>query len=473
MADGQSTYTTQLEQSLNSWRNQIQRSLLPGTKETLRTYRAAFKGLLELLVRNSVVAEDPYAQDHKISDIRPPSNDPIADSDRDHVMSGRLSFYDAMLDFLTNYYQLSLDTLSIREIRHVADTVGFFKWQQITGRGSSHATTRALAEMIIKLRSSLNAMQSSILVENINQLVKAQNSVLNGLKQLSSYKREEYKLTVRMEVSDGLFTADIPEAGFDAALAQIKKTWKARDIKQPFFADLIREVLEEDYTEAGRGERDQRLPKMAPASGGGEKSVKRNAKDKKVLLDAVLALSAAGRSLFTCTERLAENSSELESRKQGLVQAIKRWLAERVQGEKPHLQYEIEFTDITTSAKHRETIDFTVFMEKTVKKARQLSGLGQRSGKAWTRLQTADDDQILAFLTRSIEELQLLHRTLVALDDFFRTHRERTAGSQTRGMRIELGSIRDHIRTSNKLRHEYVARKEEAEQLRNLGVPDA
>ncbi len=472
MANEQSEYTEQLEQSLNNWRDQINRALLPGMKETLRTYRAAFKGLLELLVRNAAVSEDPYAQDHKISDVMPPENDPVTDSERDHVISGRLSFYDAMLDFLTNYYQLSLDVLSIRDIKQGADTVGFFKWQQVTGRGSTHGTTRALAEMIIKLRASLNPMQSGVLTENVNQLVRAQNSVISGLKELSQYKREEYKLNARLEVTDTLFTSDVNPSDLDAAITRIKKAWKANGVQAPFYSDLLREVLAEDYTEDGRRDRDARLQTLAPQTTGGEKSRKKQAQDRKALLDAVHALSAAGRSLQECAERLTESSEELQSQRRGILHALRRWLLQRVQGETPHTTYDVEYTDITTSAKHSETVDFTVFMEKLSKKARQLSALGHRSGKAWSRLQTADEDQVLAFLTRSIEELQLLHRTLAALDEFFRRQREQIPGSQSRGIRIELGSIRDHIRKSNQLRHEYVARKEEADQLRKLGVTD-
>lgn len=473
MAGEQSPYTPQLEQALNAWREQINRSVLPELKETLRTYRAAFKGLLELLVRNSVVSEDPYAQDHKISDIKPPSNDPVSDSDRDHLVSGRLSFYDAMLDFLTNYYQISLDMLSIREIKKVADTVGFFKWQQVTGHNSTHATTRALAEMIIKLRASLNSMESGILMENVNQLVRAQNSIIGGLKQLSSYKREEYKLFIRTEVSDGQFSSNLSPAAVEEAMTGIKKTWRSRDIQEAFYTDLIHDVIVEDYTPEGRADRDARLKKLLPSSTNKTKDSKRKAQEKKVLLDAVHALSASGRSLHECAERLNENSEELQAQKRGLIHALKQWLAGRVQGEKPHISYDVEYTDITTSAKKVETVDFTVFIQKTVKKARQLSGLSQRSGKAWSRLQEAEEDQVLAFLTRSIEELQLLHRTLAALDEFFRVHRERTPGAKSRGIKIELGSIRDHIRKSNQLRHEFVAQKEETEQLRKLGVPDA
>ncbi|MFP4510379.1 MAG: hypothetical protein ACLFNQ_09635 [Spirochaetaceae bacterium] len=472
MADEPSPYTRQLEQALNAWREQINRSVLPELKETLRTYRAAFKGLLELLVRNTVVSEDPYAQDHKISDIKPPSNDPVSDNDRNHQVSGRLSFYDAMLDFLTNYYQISLDMLSIREIKKVADTVGFFKWQQVTGHNSSHTTTRALADMIVKLRGSLNTMESGILMENINQLVRAQNAITGGLKQLSSYKREEYKLFIRTELSDGQFSSDLSPAAVDNAMTDLKKRWRSLDVQEAFYTDLIREVIVEDYTPEGRAERDARLKKLLPSSTDTTKATKRKAQEKKVLLDAVHALSAAGRSLHECAERLNENSEELQAQKRGLIHALKRWLSSRVQGEKPHITYDVEYTDITTSAKQTETVDFTVFMEKTLKKARQLSRFSQRSGKAWSQLQEAEDDQVLAFLTRIIEELQLLHRTLAALDDFFRAHRERTPGTKSRGIRIELGSIRDHIRASNQLRHEFVARKEETEQLRKLGVPD-
>ena len=80
------------------------------------------------------------------------------------------------------------------------------------------------------------------------------------------------------------------------------------------------------------------------------------------------------------------------------------------------------------------------------------------------------EEQLAGFLDKNIRELQSLHKTLSALDDFFKAEVDREDREKIKGIKPELGGIKNAILRANSKRHEYSARKEEEEQLKRLGV---
>ncbi|MFW5995087.1 MAG: hypothetical protein ACOCRN_03165, partial [Spirochaetia bacterium] len=149
-----------------------------------------------------------------------------------------------------------------------------------------------------------------------------------------------------------------------------------------------------------------------------------------------------------------------------------RWLRRTAQGEAPSTTYTITYSDITTSAQHSETVEFEKFMNQVSAKARQLAAIQTPNTRAAARIESAGDEQILAFLTKTIARIQMFHRVLNGLDQYFKTHMPAEQKNSIRGIKIELSSIRGAIVNANQLRQEYVSQKEEKEQLRKLGVSE-
>jgi hypothetical protein len=75
-------------------------------------------------------------------------------------------------------------------------------------------------------------------------------------------------------------------------------------------------------------------------------------------------------------------------------------------------------------------------------------------------------------LSKNIEELQSLHKTLSALDVFFKSEASREDREKVKGIKPELTAIKNGIVKANQKRHEYIAQKEEQEQMKRLGIKD-
>ena len=111
------------------------------------------------------------------------------------------------------------------------------------------------------------------------------------------------------------------------------------------------------------------------------------------------------------------------------------------------------------------------FLARSYMHMRKLSSLSNKMGKAYEKLAAGTEEQVFAILDQLLNETQSLHRLLPALDSRFKA----AAGTgeskvSLRGIRLELNGIKNAIMKCNQLKHEYLSRKEEQEQLKKLGM---
>jgi hypothetical protein len=91
-------------------------------------------------------------------------------------------------------------------------------------------------------------------------------------------------------------------------------------------------------------------------------------------------------------------------------------------------------------------------------------------GPATAKLAAMAEDQIITYLERSIRDVQFFHRTMSALDEYFKAKAPQADREKIKGIKPELATIKNAIVRANQLRHEYSAQKEEEEQLKRLGI---
>ena len=117
----------------------------------------------------------------------------------------------------------------------------------------------------------------------------------------------------------------------------------------------------------------------------------------------------------------------------------------------------------------RERVNFSSFRSDLDRKIRTLTPMASR-GAAAAKLESMQEEQLVGFLERNIREVQSLHKILTALDEFFKAEADKEDRDRIKGIKPELGTIKNSILRANSKRHEYSAQKEEEEQLKRLGV---
>jgi hypothetical protein len=124
--------------------------------------------------------------------------------------------------------------------------------------------------------------------------------------------------------------------------------------------------------------------------------------------------------------------------------------------------------DTTKGIPVKEKINFNQFREDLTKKTRILASFMR--GPAYNKLAAMSEDQIIGYLERNIRDVQFIHKTLSALDDYFKANAVSDDREKIKGIKPELSTIKNSIVKSNQLRFEYSAQKEEDEQMQRLGI---
>ncbi|MFW5729614.1 MAG: hypothetical protein ACOCYG_08110 [Spirochaetota bacterium] len=465
-------YTEQLAEALQKRRGHLTEKVLPQLKEAFRTFHTTYQGLFNILQRKGLVAEDPYKGDQKVADVAPPSDEPFMDSERDHEMSVRLSAFDNQLDYLTNYFEFSLDHIDLRRVKDLVGLANYIKWNNLS-EASPKYTTRTVAEFAGKLRAEADPLSVNLLKDSVEQLTKMQQTILKLLKQVAEFKREEYKLFLREEV--------IPQVGLnpqnavqnrEQSLRAVKKAYVAGNLEAPFFHELAGEVLDEDYSPDGAVLREQVL-KSLQVKEQKRKKVSRQDELRPLIMDAVRTTAGVSRNLEQTVEKITDNVTILENRRKSFSERFREWIDRLVNREQPARVFDVEYLDEATSTAHTERIVFDSFREDILKKARLYGALLNKMTNAARKLENASEDQLFAFLQKNLEELLVAHRQLQSLDTHIRSETPREQRNSLRGINTELAALKETIIRANKKKHAYVAKKEEQEQFRKLGISEA
>ncbi len=470
MPDGAS-FRRQLEAALEARGGYLRERILPRLQGQLRIFQTLFENLYNILLRKSLINEDPYKYDQKFTEVTVPSRDGFMESEKMDKMSQRLSELHTQVEFLNTSYQFSLEFLTLDRIKRIVGLLQYIHWQRLVGSSPS-ALTSALAEALDKVRQGSDRMSVGIVNDSLTQIQGVVKACLSMLREAADWQRESYKGRIREQVLEPLSAGgQLAGAQVEAALGTVRRAFRTTAPAEPFYPELVTEILEEELSADGEERRRQVLARLAVArekreEGGREQSV------KPLALEAVRQLSTCGRELGEAVKKLADNQAILDSRRRSFGQLLRSWLAGASGRSRRPEPVPIEYFNSATSATQTEKIDPHAFLEKAAGKARVLAALGNRMSRASARLREGSEEQVFEFLEATLRELQLIHRRLEGLGTYLRSEASREERERMRGIKLELAAVKNAIIRANRQRHEYVNRKEEERQLRRLGIPE-
>ena len=466
--EGNKAYSDRLEQALERQRIHLDQIQLPKLKERFETYYGTFRNFYNVLLRKSMIKEDPYKGEQKISEIEIPPDTEVSEMERGDQIGLRLSMYDSQLNFMLAYYHFSVEYLSLKRIRLLVDLTKFINWSNMSSK-SGLVNTRLLGDLVSKIRGGSDTFSIQVLNNAQSQLTAIGNEIVNGLKDLSQFHREWYKLEVRKSVIELMeISPEMARSNPNAIADLIKNRFSSSLPGMPFYGELVAEILKEDYGPDSQSRQQAVLNRLSVASE--EKTKKQEFDYRGFLLEALRVLSVAGKPIERALVKLVESSTIVEERRKKLDNPLRRWLYRVLGLKKETRMYEVEIVDPATSVAKRITIDFTEFCKKATQTGRVIASYGSKLSAGYARLETLDEDALYALLEQNIIEIQNFVRILPALSTYFQQEIDHGKRGKLRGIKLEINAVQNALVKSNQRRHEYVSRKEEQEQLRKLGI---
>jgi len=452
-------YTTTLEQVLIARKDWLDRNELSKLKENLRMFHTSFASLYSIYLKKKLIDEDPYKQEAKITEIEVPESENFNEAKRIEQLSVRLSNYDNMLDYLINFYQLGMDFLNLDRIKRIVGLVRYIDWTNFNP-DSQFLMTKAVADMTNLSKAGVDTLTLSIIGESCSRLSKMTSAIMVTLKDLNTYYRESYKLSLRQKITQSM---SANEANFD----NIRKKISSGMPGSPVYKELIEELIKEDYSSSSVDLRDTILNSLkVPVEK--QKAAKPAVNYKNILLDGIQVIGGASASLIEISAKLDENQSILESRKKGFLHTIKELIRQITNAEPEEVIYTIEYMDQAKGSMMKEKVNFHQFRDELDKKSKILASFVR--GNAFQKLSAMSEEQIIGYLDRNIRDVQSIHKTLSSLDEFFKANAAAEDREKIKGIKPELSAMKNNIVKANQLKYEYSAQKEEEDQMKRLGL---
>jgi hypothetical protein len=469
--EGFEEFQRRLEGSLESRRAYLDTQRLPQLKESFRTLQTQVEGLLNILTRKGLLREDPYKYSQRISEIEAPADDPFPESEKTDEMSYRLSGYRTQLDHLNTYYQFSVAFFDLPRLKRLSAFLSYIPWRSLSETAKS-PTTRALSQFLGKIRAGSDTMAASIVKDSLIQMEKVVSLITSSLAEVVSFHRESFKCELRKKVLPHVeANAEAVSARRDEVMRAVKRTFAQALPGQPYYPELVEEVLEEDFGPDAESLRQKLLDALAVKEQKREEIKKKeDVPHKELLLEAVSALSRIAPDLGSAVLSLADNQAVISARRRSLGERIRQWLERRVSGRREEQVYEVEYFEGDDAAPRSEKISFIPFVDGLRKKNTLLSSLANRASGAYQKMEAAGEDALLEFVSRQLAELNLIYRRMGGLATYFQSEVSREQRQRLKGIKIELAAIKNGIVKANQKKHEYVSRKEEEEQMRRLGI---
>jgi hypothetical protein len=171
-------------------------------------------------------------------------------------------------------------------------------------------------------------------------------------------------------------------------------------------------------------------------------------------MEAVRILCRPHEDVATALAVLEENERLLRDSR-GLGGGwLRRLLGRGADPQTESRSYKVQFAEPGVPTPRTEVIDFPVFLVDTQKKSSLMAALASGKGPAYRKLDGTSEELLATFLEKQLNELLLIHRRLASLNTLFQakaTQEKKT----TRGIKIELLTIKNSIVKANQRRHEY------------------
>ncbi len=460
-------YTQQLSQLIaqkTEWYNGTE---FPQILDKYRLLYTCVKNINDMLIQKSIIAEDPYRFEKKISEVICPDTNPYNETERNVIVGTRFSDYIAMLDFICTYTRFNIETITLSKIKKFQELNACFDWDELTSN-SAKPNTRGLSILINEARTNSPSIVQSMLNDHLSKCSQTLTEINKRLNQLIRFQREIYKLSIRKDLQEhpSYNMAKALESP-DAELAEIKRVFPEIMGKKPFYTELINEIIYEDQGPDREANRQSVLSKLEIKET--KKVTKKQVNTKELLMNSVLVLGALSPTYRSISEKISENLSLVHTGPSSLAGKIKELFRKAFGLKAKEIQIKLVTIDPITKHKNTREIKVNELIEDINRKDRIYTGIANR-GIEYNKINAANEDQILSFLGKQISENQNLFITIQALDDYFKNIPNVTVRVRMKGMKIDLDTMKNTIITCNKKRGEYQAVIEEAEQMKRLGI---
>lgn len=470
--DNSQEFLVQLEMGLTQRYGYLEKEYLPKLKDHLRSFHTVFMGLNNFLIERGFLQKNPYNYDQKMADFTLPSSDPISEQDLVSEVSFRLSSYGEVADFINNFFHMTTESLTLRNIKKILAFLDYINWKDLSS-SSNHMMTKSVALITDKFKNIQDNLQRQIAEGMLQQMRQHTVDIKKQLKAFTLFQREAYKFKIRQVViaNMDIDPSQAKHSPEDVAMNIKYEIPSHIDGKTPFYKELILEILAEDYSNNSEQMRQNifktiETVKKRPV----HKVSGQQKKTKDTLLKILLELGHMHTQLGACRDKIIHNTNKIAEQKRTVGERFSRWLSHLFGGKNNDTLFEVDITNSSAGLKKKEIIDGREYSQKLANKVRQLSSMSSQGGSTYVKATSLPEAKVYDFVEDVLRSIQSIHKRLEGLNEYFSTIQDKTIRAKMKGFKNENNIIRSSIGDVRKKLTEYTAQRDEVAQLQSLGI---
>ncbi|MFC2603596.1 MAG: hypothetical protein ACFNX0_06810, partial [Treponema sp.] len=323
-------------------------SELPKLLDTYRLLHTCVKNIYNILIQRSLLTPDPYKLEKKISDIVAPEDTPYSDADRSVIIGARFSEYESMLDYVCTYVKFSVENMNIQKIKKLHDLNMSFLWGNMNSNNTK-SNTRGLASLLLDARKNVPQITLSMINDSIAKSAQSVSEIEAMLKSLSDFYRETYKLRIRMDIQQHPSYNKMVDTPAEET-AEIKKLFPSIMGKEPYYGDLISEIIDEDLA-SNKAQLQAAVLKSLEIPAKAEEPKQTEVNTRFLLLDSVQSLVILGAVYNEIVQKLTANVKILEEGNNSIFDKLKRAFRKAFNLKEPALIYNFVIVDLKKETK--------------------------------------------------------------------------------------------------------------------------
>ncbi len=446
-------------------------SILPQMLENYRTFHTAVVNIISMLEKKKLITPDPYKRDKRVVDITVPPNDDFTDAEGASILGIRLSDYETSLDFLCNYMQFTVQTLTTDRIKLLYSFNSFVDWNLSTV-GGQNSNVRFFTSIVSGIKASSDALSAGLLNNMLSVCSKQVKDINTELKNLTALQRELYKADVRSTIFEApSFAKAYSNLTTDNGIQEVKKVFSSLMGNKRFYPDLINEVVNEDISPSKDNLRKALVEKLQVQQETKEKKEK-TVNTRSLLFEVVKIIAGFGPSFDVMIQKIEENHELLQGESKGGFEKIVRALRSAFGMSKKTVEYKIKTIDLATQVEKHEVIDYNKFIEGMIQRSKVFKAIAIKESPLMKKLEKEKEEAVLEYVQKRIADCQNMHGILVGFDAFFKAEVMSINRSKVKGLLVDLDVIKNTIVKANKYKAEYVSTITTEKQMKKLGITD-
>ena len=471
--EDQREYFNKLVSALEIKAESLERTALQTLRNHLQEFESSVSTIYKFLIEKGMIQKDPYRNEKSITELKIPSSEMLPEIDSQQELSLRFSYYTSQWEFLVKIFYVSLSNLSLKKVHTLMELLSYIRWTDLSTT-SSYQITRGIAGILARVSQMNDPMVGKIITSSASNLGKVTDNIKAELKTITLFLRERYKAEVRKNITSRMnINVEQYRRKPVSIMDNVKFEFSLKMKEAGWYKELVNELLEEDFGIAAEKLRANVLTTLQISKNVEKRKKKTGINDKTALLQVLDTLAKTGEPIRSAILRMNENSRIINNRKKSFSERLSELISHMFSKSDSRVIYEIITKDPRTGSMRKESLNFTDFSSLAIRKARLIQELQSAESLSRKKAAAADTEKLIKYIETNLNELKTIHRRITGLDKYFQSDEiPPEIKGEMKSSSLNLKSLKTAISDTIKKLNDFKLKREEAEQLKKLGIED-